>query len=94
MMPMRIQGVIVAGALAGAAALAPTPAAARTFVSFGFGVPGYYGGYYAPPPVAVGVGYGGYWGRPYWRRPYWGGPYRPYGWRRGWYGRPYGWRRW
>lgn len=90
-MRFRASIPIAAGLLTVVASIAPAPASARTYVSFGVGVPIPYGGYYGPPPAY----YGGYWARPFWappRRGYYGP--RPSRWHRDWYGRRYGWRRW
>lgn len=77
---MKILSIIAAAALtAGAAVVAPTPAEARTFVSFGINTgPSY--GYYAPY-------YGGYYGPRYPRyyEGYYSGP-RYRGWDRGYRG--------
>lgn len=68
---MKIATIFAAGALAaGGIALTPAPAEARTYVSIGFGSPGYGSGYYR--------GYrGGYYGRPYYNG-YYGAPYGYY----------------
>jgi hypothetical protein len=66
----RLRSAAVATALAGAMIGAATlPAAARGYVSFGFGAPAYVGptyysyGYYPPPPV-YDYGYYGYYPAP------------------------------
>jgi hypothetical protein len=75
-------------ALLSVAAFSATPAKAGVVVGvgFNFGGPGYYGGYYGPPPCYYGYGPAVYFGPGYypWYHGYWGGGYyRGYG---GYYG--------
>jgi hypothetical protein len=50
----------------------------QSVVDFMMATPGYYGPAIYPAPIAIGIGYGPYWGGPYWGGPYWGGCYGGY----------------
>lgn len=50
----------------------------QSVVDFMMATPGYYGAAAYPPPIAIGIGYGPYWGGPWWGGPYWGGGYCGY----------------
>src|SRR5579872_1220295 len=69
-----LSAVMLAGVATATAAAVTTPAEARVAVGFGIGVPGYYGGYYGPPPC---YGYYGYYGCPYYGPAYYDGYYGP-----------------
>jgi hypothetical protein len=96
MLVMRmLKPALVAAAVLGTAAVAASPASARTFVSVGIGgpayapAPAYYPGYYGYAP--------GYYPGYYAPRPvYYGGGWygRPHYYHRGYYGYHRGWRRW
>lgn len=73
----KLRSAVIATALAGAMVGAATlPAAARGYVSFGFGAPVYsgptyydYGYRYYPPPPAYGYSYYGYYPAPVYTAP-------------------------
>ena len=50
---IALGALMVAGAAAATTAATTTPAEARVSVGIGFGVPGYYGGYYGPRYAAI-----------------------------------------
>ena len=77
---VALGALMVAGAATATTAAMTSPAEARGSISFSFGGPGYYGGYYGPRGYYGYPAYAGYYGDPY----YYGPP--PY-----YYGRPY-WR--